>query len=1188
MGLFSVHQQMVDGGSRHPRRRLRHLARKVAWAGIPLWGGGRSICASRNARTRGREWCLGLLLALAAFGASAASPKRVLMVFREDSQVPATRMLEQAMRGKLQDPGADGIEIYTEYLDASRFADQTHYRLFREYLREKYSGRRPDVILTVLTPAFDVAGARPGELMPGVPAVFIAVNDRDLPGQSLGTRVTGIVARPDFAGTLEVIFRLQPDTRRIVVIGGMWAADGSGPTPQAERATRAFGDRAEFEFWTNRTVADLRSAVAALPAHSVVLYWGIFRDAADRAFFPAQALELLLENARVPAYVLLDSQMGSGAVGGSVVSYDRLGAWAGETARRILDGAATATPPITVLTNGAPLFDWRALRRWGISEARLPPGSVLRFHQPTFWNLYRWHILAVVGFCCLQTALIIGLLVNRTRRRQAEAAATLIADLSSKFVNLPTGEVDREIVGAERRICELLGLDLSALWQWSSEAPGSFTLTHLYRAQEGPPPPERMDASEYFPWCQQQLLAGRIVAVSSLEELPAEAARDRETWRHFGIKTSLTIPLSVGGGPPVGALSFNTLRAERDWPHALVKRLQLVAQIFTNALARKRADQALRESEERMTLAAEAARFGVWGWNIARNQVWGSERWLRLFGFASGEDVSFEKVIQRIHPDDRATVEREVRRAVADRNDYAGEFRAVLPDGTQRWIASRGRGYPDASGKPARMLGAAIDITDRKRAEEAFRASEARLAAGADLAGLGYYEVDFGERACYVDDRFQDICGVPAGQQPGLQALEFWVEHLHPDDRQRVLDERQKLQDGRLDRLSIEYRYLHPAQGQKWIHHLAGVAMRNASGHAVHTFGVLREVTERKRLLERLQSAAKEWQATFDSISDMVMLLDPEYRIVRINAATVRFLGLPMERIVGSLCCPLMHGTRCTIATCPCQQTFQTKVRSELELFHEGSGKWLLLSTDPIQDASGNVIGAVHVGRDITEAKRAEAALHDLSRRLIRAHEEERARLARELHDDVTQRLARLAIDAGRVARGADEVSPAETMRSVRDGLVRLSEDIHALAYRLHPSVLEDLGLAEALKAECERFSRQESVSTDVTLRELPTVVPPETALCLFRVAQEALRNVARHAQARRVEVSVRALDGGLQLAVFDDGIGFDPALQRDRPSLGLASMRERVLLLDGELDIDSAPGQGATIVAWVPLKEGP
>jgi signal transduction histidine kinase len=225
---------------------------------------------------------------------------------------------------------------------------------------------------------------------------------------------------------------------------------------------------------------------------------------------------------------------------------------------------------------------------------------------------------------------------------------------------------------------------------------------------------------------------------------------------------------------------------------------------------------------------------------------------------------------------------------------------------------------------------------------------------------------------------------------------------------------------------------------------------------------------------------------------------------------------------------------------------------------------------------------------DITARRQAEAALHDLSGRLIHAHEAERSRLARELHDDVTQRLARLAIDAGRALGGSDGAAMAETMHSVRDGLVSLSEDVHSLAYRLHPSLLEDLGLAEALRAECERFSRREPVAIDLNLRELPGSIPPDIALCLFRVVQEALRNVARHARASGIEVSIRTVDDGLQLAVLDDGIGFEPAAPRDRHSLGLAGMRERLLLLGGEFEIESTPGKGTTVLAWAPLQERP
>lgn len=221
-----------------------------------------------------------------------------------------------------------------------------------------------------------------------------------------------------------------------------------------------------------------------------------------------------------------------------------------------------------------------------------------------------------------------------------------------------------------------------------------------------------------------------------------------------------------------------------------------------------------------------------------------------------------------------------------------------------------------------------------------------------------------------------------------------------------------------------------------------------------------------------------------------------------------------------------------------------------------------------------------------TKRLRAESAAQKLSQRLICAHEEERARLARELHDDITQRLARLAIDAGRVERTVAPPQVTETMREVREGLVRLSEDVHSLSYRLHSSLLEDLGLAEALKAECERFSRQESVFAEVKLRELPPTLPGDASLGLFRIAQEALRNVARHARARNVEVTLRLLDDGLQLAVRDDGSGFDLSRKPDHTSLGLASMRERVALLGGELDIESAPGHGTTVVAWVPLKK--
>jgi len=210
------------------------------------------------------------------------------------------------------------------------------------------------------------------------------------------------------------------------------------------------------------------------------------------------------------------------------------------------------------------------------------------------------------------------------------------------------------------------------------------------------------------------------------------------------------------------------------------------------------------------------------------------------------------------------------------------------------------------------------------------------------------------------------------------------------------------------------------------------------------------------------------------------------------------------------------------------------------------------------------------------------------TRQLLASQDAERARIARELHDDLCQRLARLAIDMGQIENSTPNPDGRNALKEVREGLVQLSDDVHAISYRLHPSILADLGLAEAVRAECERLTRRNTIEIQVKVDGIPDDIPREPALCLFRVAEEALRNVIRHANARRVQVVLRGVDGGIQLAVQDDGTGFDPEAQRQRPSLGLTGMRERVLLLDGQLDIESSHDNGTVIMAWLPLSRTP
>jgi formate hydrogenlyase transcriptional activator len=460
---------------------------------------------------------------------------------------------------------------------------------------------------------------------------------------------------------------------------------------------------------------------------------------------------------------------------------------------------------------------------------------------------------------------------------------TLISDLSSKFINLPPGEVDHEIEDALRRVCELLGIDLAVLWQWSDSAPGVVTPTHAYYAQEDLRPAEPLHDERFpWPWLRGQMLAGRTVALSSLDEMPPEAAVDRESAARLGIQSNLCLPLLVGGRPPVGALAFNALRARHDWPAATQKRLRLVAQVFTNALARRRHEVSLRESEERLALAADSAGAGLWTLDYATGVFWATERARAIFGFAADEVVTLEAVEKLIHPDDRELVREAIRQSAQTGAPVNAEHRISKPgDRRMRWIDSRAQPHLEADGRPDRLMGVSFDVTERTRAREALRLSEARLAVGADLAGLAFYEVDFVRKTMYVDHRLRELCGIPADRGEGLEALEFWMERLHPDDRERVADAREQLRDGRLDRISLEYRYLHPADGEKWIQHLGGVAHRDAGGRAEKTLGVLRDITTRRRSEEALRQSFAEIERLKDRLQAESDYLKAEIRVVR-------------------------------------------------------------------------------------------------------------------------------------------------------------------------------------------------------------------------------------------------------------------------------------------------------------------
>jgi len=223
---------------------------------------------------------------------------------------------------------------------------------------------------------------------------------------------------------------------------------------------------------------------------------------------------------------------------------------------------------------------------------------------------------------------------------------------------------------------------------------------------------------------------------------------------------------------------------------------------------------------------------------------------------------------------------------------------------------------------------------------------------------------------------------------------------------------------------------------------------------------------------------------------------------------------------------------------------------------------------------------------DITARKQAEEERLELSGRLIRAQEDERSRLARELHDDFNQRLAVLAIDLERTA-SIISTSPVEATRRMHELWNRVSEigaDLHSLSHRLHSSTLESLGLVSGVSSFCGDFTEQQGVQVDFVHKDVPRRVTPEVALCIFRVVQEGLRNVKKHSRATRAEVRLEGTAETLSLSLIDEGIGFDYTKIPSKTGLGLRSMQERLRLLGGRIAILSHPKQGTRIDVWVPL----
>jgi PAS domain S-box-containing protein len=685
-------------------------------------------------------WCL---LAQWTDAKPVKEVRRVLILHALGFSSPASILVDQEIRLAL-DKAPYQIELYSESMQGILFSDPASQReLAQGYIR-KYRNRRPDVVIAVSSRPIEFMAQSGEKFAPTTPVVICASSEDQLEGVKLDARFTGAWRTVEAAKTLEAALQLQPGTRHVVVVGGGVYPYDKRLVAIVRQQLHSYESRLEFTYLTNLEMPALLEQLKRLPEHSIVLYTAISQDAAGTRFLDeTQSLPLVVGAANAPIFVMEDTFVGQGTIGGYVTSYGDEGRVAGQLAVRILKGEKPSDIPIVKDTD-VYLFDWRALQRWGFRESSLPPGSILLDRQPTFWQSYKQYVIGVVLLCLAQTVLIFALLWQRSKRRKAEESLVerlmfenLLSDLSTTFISLPQEQVDSSIEDGLSRIGEFLNIEGITLYEFSPngrELVPSFSWT-----REGTKAGPTIVSINDLPWCTNRVLCGEMLLASDVNTLTKEASTERDLLRKWGVLSAASLPLKIGG-EAIGAMWLVGTKRRVLWTEDLVKQLIALTEIFSNTLTRKRTSQALldsitelqvaeavvRESEERFRLVANTAPVLIWMAGPDKLCTYFNQPWLDFTGRSLDLNLG-NGWADGVHPEDsRRCMDRYVQ-AFDRREEFRMEYRLQRHDGEYRWVLDIGVPRFNHNRSFLGYIGSCIDVTERKHAEDALGSVNRRL-----------------------------------------------------------------------------------------------------------------------------------------------------------------------------------------------------------------------------------------------------------------------------------------------------------------------------------------------------------------------------------------------------------------------------------------------------------------------------
>ena len=479
-----------------------------------------------------------------------------------------------------------------------------------------------------------------------------------------------------------------------------------------------------------------------------------------------------------------------------------------------------------------------------------------------------------------------------------------------------------------------------------------------------------------------------------------------------------------------------------------------------------------------------------------------------------------------------------------------------------------------------------LGLVEAKRRPQTARDSADLFRQIAENVGEVFFVVDHHDsKLLYVNRAYEKIWG--RTRESLYEDPNSWIDAIVPEDRERVKAALEKqLRPGEFRE---EFRVTQPDQSVRWVQARV-FQIRNSQGKIYRRVGIAEDITERKLAEEALKNSEERYRSIFESAINMIHVVDDQHRIVDVNERELRELGYSRRELIGKPLLEIVHSEfrGVTAAGVPNVRSGETIESYETALLTKDGNKISVLANVVPQMVEGKFRGAQAILQDITQHKRVEQEMLDsrerlrsLTKRLQAVREEERGMMAREIHDQVGQALTSLKIDLSwlvdklpknqKAARGR-----ASSMISVVDTTL---ESVHDLSARLRPAMLDDLGLDAAIEWQVQEFTSRTGCKCKLDLRTGDLGLSHDRDTTVFRILQEALTNVARHAEASRVEITLQTPPGQLVLEVRDDGKGIPREKLASGRSLGLISMHERAATLGGEVDF-YCPAEGGTVLS--------